>query len=76
MVRVQIYLEDDMNHALEERARREGVSKAALIRGAVARELPTDGPKPEDAWDRLIGMAGDLGPIDDIDEVIYGLSPE
>jgi hypothetical protein len=47
------------------------VSKAAVIRAALAREL-NGGQQPniEDPWDALTGWL-DSEPVDDIDAVIY-----
>ncbi|MDP9325557.1 MAG: ribbon-helix-helix domain-containing protein [Candidatus Dormibacteraeota bacterium] len=71
MRRVQIYLDDEMDDSLEAEAARRGVSKAALIRAAVGREFKPVQPT-KDGWEALVGWL-DLGPVDDIDEVIYRL---
>ena len=71
MKRLQFMIEEDLDQALEARALREGVSKAALLRRA-ARDLVTDLPPIEDdpLW-QIIGTA-DFEPAADIDEVVYG----
>ena len=68
MRRLQIYIDDDMDELLAVHARREGTSKAALIRSAVREryaEYVTDDPLDE--W---------IGAIDaesgDVDDVVYG----
>jgi Ribbon-helix-helix protein, copG family len=66
--RIQIYIDDASDELLSRRARREGRSKAALIRDAVRREYGGAGPAdPFDAW---------AGGIDerpgDVDELVYG----
>jgi Ribbon-helix-helix protein, copG family len=72
MRRLQIMIDEDLDHALEVRARREGTSKAALLRAAARdRYLPT-----EPADDPLAGMVGvdDSGPLapgESIDDVVY-----
>jgi len=67
MRRLQIYIDDDMDELLAVEARREGRSKAALIRAAVRErysEYSTE--EPLDDW---------VGSIDaepaDIDAVVY-----
>jgi len=75
MRRIQLYLEDSMDDQLVEEARRRGKSKGALIREAVAVTYP---PPAADDVDGLAALDGwlDIGPIDDIDAVIYGPSRE
>ena len=48
-----------------------GVSKAALIRACIAREVGAQAPAPDDPWDAMTGWLDD-DPVDDIDDVIYG----
>lgn len=70
MRRVQIYLEETVDDSLEAEARRRGVSKAALIRDAVNRDLPVV-PVADDPWRAMAGwLEGE--PAEDIDEVVYG----
>jgi Ribbon-helix-helix protein, copG family len=69
--RIQIYMDDDLENALEAAARAQGTSKAALIRECVAmnfRPLPL---VEDDPLTALMG-SGDGEPADDVDEVIYG----
>jgi Ribbon-helix-helix protein, copG family len=72
MKRLQIMIEEDLDEALAHAARKEGVSKAALIRRYVARELKPLPPLREDPlWD-FVGMSE--GSSDDsvsVDDVVY-----
>lgn len=68
MRRLQIYIEDDMDELLAVQARREGRSKAALIREAV-RERYGDRDVTDDALDAWVGSV-DVEPAD-IDTVVY-----
>ena len=71
MRRLQIHLDEAIDEALAREASRRGVSKAAVIRGALARELNGgEVPAVEDPWQALIGWL-DSAPVDDIDSVIY-----
>ena len=68
MRRLQIYIEDEMDELLAVAARREGTSKAALIREAVRERYAEYGTSdPLDGW---------VGTVDaesgDIDDVVYG----
>jgi hypothetical protein len=69
--RIQIYIDELLDDSLETEARRQGTSKAALIRRAVAREVGTSVPSVTDPWEALSGWLDDE-PVDDIDLVIYG----
>jgi hypothetical protein len=71
--RIQIYIDEPLDHTLEREAKRLGTSKAALIRRAVASEFPdASAPAPDaDGWAALDGFL-DTEPVDDIDSVIYG----
>lgn len=72
MKRFQMMIEEDLDDALGREARREGVSKAELLR-RYAREKLEPLPRIED--DPLWGMVGlydgEVGEYD-IDEVVYG----
>lgn len=71
MRRLQIYIDTPLDEALGREAGRRGISKAAVIRAALARELNgADRPAANDAWEALIGWL-DSEPVDDIDAVIY-----
>jgi hypothetical protein len=68
MKRLQIYIDEPLDEALTRRARREGRSKAALIRDAVRREYGSaPSADPFDDW--AAGIDEDPG---DIDAVVYG----
>jgi hypothetical protein len=71
MRRIQIYMDEVMDGALEREAFRRHTSKAALIRAAVAKEYEPLPSFEDDPITKLIG-AFDGEPTDDIDEVIYG----
>jgi hypothetical protein len=73
MRRLQIYIDEPLDDVLSAEADRQGTSKAALIRRAVAREYPPAADQDDDGWAALDGwLEGE--PIDDIDSVIYRLS--
>lgn len=65
--RIQLYIEEDADDALAAEARRNGVAKAELIRGAVRRHLAAGSQEPVSS---LIGQ-GDGDPVDDIDTALY-----
>jgi hypothetical protein len=72
MKRLQIMIEEELDEALANAARKEGVSKAALIRRYVARELKPLPPLHEEPLWELVGM--DEGQPDDsisVDDVVY-----
>jgi hypothetical protein len=69
--RIQIYIDEPLDDALEAEARRRGLSKAALIRASVGRDLLPSAATADDPWRALTGWLDD-DPIDDIDAVIYG----
>lgn len=69
MRRIQLHLDEVMDDGLADEARRQGISKAALIRRLLSQSVnASPGPDPVDA---VIG-AGDGVPADDIDAVVYG----
>ena len=72
MKRLQIMIEEDLDSALERQAVAERTSKAALIRQYVRERLRPLPPIEEDPLWQMIGLAGDVEPIDDIDEFLYG----
>lgn len=66
-------IDEDLDHELAARARREGTSKAALLRAA-ARERYLSAATEADP---LLGMVGaddaeSLAPGESIDDVVYG----
>jgi Ribbon-helix-helix protein, copG family len=69
--RLQIMIEEDLDAALGRQARRERVSKAALIRRYVRERLAPLPPLHEDPLWEFAG-ASDAQPVDDIDEFLYG----
>ena len=72
MKRVQIHLEEELDRAATAEAARRGVSKAALIRASLAKELGgASGPDDDAAWDAMTGWLEDGGVLD-VDDVVYG----
>jgi len=69
MRRIQIHLEETLDEAAEREAARRGISKAALIRTSLARELGEMKPNT-DPWSAMTGWLDD-GPVEDLDAVIY-----
>ncbi|HEY5033682.1 MAG TPA: CopG family transcriptional regulator [Candidatus Dormibacteraeota bacterium] len=70
MRRIQIHIDDDLDDAAQREAARRGLSKAALIRASLARELAVDTQPAQDPWEAMAGWL-DNGPVDDLDAVIY-----
>ena len=65
MVRVQIYLDEDDDRWLEERARLEGTTKAALVREGVRALRAQETPLDQEPLLQLIGhIDDDSGPTD------------
>ncbi len=71
MRRVQIHLEEELDRAAAAEAARRGVSKAALIRASLAKELKAPASDPDAAWGAMTGWLEDGG-VDDIDDEVYG----
>lgn len=71
MRRIQIYIEEQLDEQLGSEAARSGVSKAALIREAVALRYG-DSARRADPLDALVG-ALDVEP-GKVDDVVYGPS--
>jgi hypothetical protein len=69
--RLQIMIEEDLDAALARQARRERVSKAALIRRYVRERLAPLPPLHEDPLWEFVG-GSDAEPVDDIDGFLYG----
>lgn len=70
MRRIQLYIEEDVDHALTAAAARTGRSRSAVMRDAVHAWLGGDvGPGP-DPVDELIGTV-EAADTDDIDAVLY-----
>ncbi len=70
MRRVQIHLDEELDRAATVEARRRGISKAALIRTSLAKELGSS-ETDTDAWSAMTGWLEDGG-VDDIDTAVYG----
>lgn len=70
--RLQIMIEEELDDALARQAAEEGVSKAALIRRYVGERLRPLAPPEEDPLWQFVGIAGNVEPVDDIDEFLYG----
>lgn len=72
MRRVQVHIGEELDDAAASEAARRGISKAALIREGLARVVEPR-PVPDDPWEALVGWLDD-DPVDDVDDVVYGLS--
>ncbi|MEX0674738.1 MAG: CopG family transcriptional regulator [Gaiellaceae bacterium] len=72
MKRLQIMIEEELDDALGREAAREGTSKAALIRRFVRERLKPLPPLHEDPLWEMVGASGDVEPVEDIDEYLYG----
>jgi hypothetical protein len=70
MRRIQIYIEEELDDALEAEAAKTGRSKAALIRESVAARIGRPGALEKDPITALIGSV-DAEPAD-VDDVVYG----
>jgi hypothetical protein len=70
MRRIQIHIEEALDDAAEVEAARRGLSKAALIRASLARELASEARPDGDPWQALTGWLDD-GQVEDLDAVIY-----
>ena len=70
MRRIQIYIEEELDEALQAEATKTGRSKAAIIRESVAARFARRGKAPKDPITALVGSI-DVGPAD-VDEVVYG----
>ncbi|WP_419845135.1 CopG family transcriptional regulator [Candidatus Poriferisocius sp.] len=68
--RIQLYMDDDLDHALTAEAARSGRSRSELVRMAVRQSLEHKLTVDPDPIDALIGSV-DIDPIDDIDAAIY-----
>jgi hypothetical protein len=75
MKRLQIMIEEELDEALTQQARKEGVSKAALIRRYVRERLrPLPRIEEDPLWD-LVGMVesnDEYGSMS-VNEVVYDL---
>jgi len=73
MRRVQIHLEEALDSAAATEAARRGISKAALIRASLAKELDASSPDPDAGWSAMTGWLEDGGVVN-VDEELYGRS--
>lgn len=75
MRRIQIVMSEDLDDALERRARKERTSKSELIRRIVGRELRPLPPLEEDPLWKLVGASAlplaPLEPPNPVDQVVY-----
>lgn len=69
MRRIQVVIDPDLDDRLEREASARGLSKSALVRVAVERELAE--PFDNGLW-KLVGMFPDAEPVESIDEYLYG----
>ena len=67
--RLQIMLDEELDEALGQRAARDGVSKASIIRECVRSMLNPLPPLESDPITRMVG-ADDVEPAD-IDDIVY-----
>ncbi len=73
MKRLQISIEPELDAALGLEARRQGVSKAALVRRFVAEELKPPPPIERDPiWEFVGAVEGAPDDSARVDDVVYG----
>lgn len=70
MRRIQLYMDDDLDHALTAEAARSGRTRSELVRMAVRQSLEHALTVEPDPVDALIGSVN-IDPIDDIDAAVY-----
>ena len=70
MRRIQIHIDKELDDAAEAEAARRGLSKAALIRASLAREVAVDRHPDMDPWAALTGWLDD-GSVEDLDAIVY-----
>jgi len=68
MRRIQVVIDPELDDRLEREATTRGLSKSALVRVAVKRELAE--PFDNGLW--RLPTFPDVEPVDDIDEFLYG----
>lgn len=72
MKRLQIMIEEELDEALAHAARKEGISKAALIRRYVRDELKPLPPLHEDPlWDFVGKSEGSPDDSVSVDDIVY-----
>lgn len=76
MKRLQISLEVELDEQLGEVARRDGISKAEVVRRSLEREIRPRSALEEDPLLKMFGTLSDegkgLSPGESIDDVLYG----
>ncbi len=70
MRRIQIVMDPELDDWLERESAARGISKSALVRECV-RTGSDQKPFDNGLW-KLIGFAGDVEPIANVDEFLYG----
>lgn len=70
MRRIQLYIDDELDHALSAEAARSGRSRSEVLRAAVRTLLGGRLPDRADPVDALVGSV-EIEPVDDLDSVIY-----
>ena len=72
MRRIQVVIDPDLDDRLQREAAARGISKSALIRVSVERELTVE-PENGLRWiGELSSTFDDVESVDDIDEYLYG----
>lgn len=75
MKRLQISIEPELDAAVEQRAEREGLSKAEVIRRCVREKIDPLPPIQEDPLYKLFGtVEGEPDSSMTVNDVVYGLS--
>ena len=74
MRRIQVVIDPELDDRLEREAAARGLSKSALVRECVERELPlkTFDNGLSRLADELVPLFADVESVDDIDEYLYG----
>ena len=70
MRRIQLYLDEELDHAVSAEAARMGQTRSELVRTAVRNWLGDAVGSQPDPIEELIGSV-DIDPVDDLDAVIY-----
>jgi Ribbon-helix-helix protein, copG family len=72
MRRIQIRIDEALDAAVAAEAARRGLSKGALIRSWIVRELRSSTSHHQaDPWEAMIGWLDDE-PVNSLDEAVYG----
>ena len=75
MRRIQIVMTPELDDWLVREAAKRGLSKSAVVRESLQRDFRPLPPLQEDPIWGIVGI-DDGDPIEDLDEVIYGLGDE